>query len=118
MPVTTFVRDIDQQQYEFAVRVDAQTLDDVGITPALLEAHLRGIFTKPTRRQIELKDPVEAFFTIENDINKMHVDHLVVNLEKFSVFEIVVFLCRYCGWDRIKSYMETYIQSIERGNHG
>lgn len=49
-----------------------------------------------------------------DDISKMYVDHLVTDLQKRSVFEIVVFLSKYCGWDRIKRYMDDHINNLAR----
>lgn len=49
------------------------------------------------------------------DIEKMYVDHMVQNLETKPISEIVIFLSKYCGWDRIKSYMEKKLKELENG---
>lgn len=50
------------------------------------------------------------------NIEAMYVDHLVMNLEKKSIAEIVLFLAKYCGWDRIKNYVDRTIMRKALGD--
>ena len=62
-------------------------------------------------------EPIHSSLPASDDISKMYVDHLVTDLQKRSVFEIVVFLSKYCGWDRIKRYMDNHITELGRKKH-
>ncbi len=52
------------------------------------------------------------------NIEAMFVDHLVMNLEKRSIADIVIFLCKYCGWDRIRNYMDKKLNRMEENKNG
>jgi hypothetical protein len=52
------------------------------------------------------------------NIKELYVDHLIVNLEKRSIFDIIVFLSKYCGWDNIRDQFENHVRTLEGAKNG
>lgn len=116
---THFADDGGFEEFELSVRVSKLELENLSLTPDLLELELKQIFTPRTKPYEVVTDGIKEMFTINDDINAMYVNHLVINLEEGrSILEIVLFLSRYCGWDRIKKQMDDYVRKLERGSNG
>lgn len=116
---THFADDGGFEEFELSVRVSKLELENLSLTPDLLELELKQIFTPRNKPYEVVTDGIKEMFTINDDINAMYVDHLVINLEEGrSILEIVLFLSKYCGWDRIKKQMDDYVRKLERGSNG
>lgn len=104
--------------YTISIMLKQNEIEELNLTPEGLRRELESIFEKKNPIDLLKTGTGEYFFKVEGDISLMYVDHLCDRLEKRSILDIVIFLSRYCGWDRIKNQMDAYVQNLERGSNG